>query len=121
MGMKVIFENGAIFDEYRKLNNRAHVGLNWSSLDDLNARAFEIPMMGLYPVMNPVSDMFMPQHHYFTRNYFFNKEDEAVRHIEWCLSNKDKADEQLRLMREEMKDETYDKRVSKILQECGYA
>lgn len=120
-GIKVIFENGAIFDEYRTLNNRATIGLNWSSLDDLNARAFEIPAMGLIPVMNPVTDMFSSRHHYFSRNYIFNTSDEAIYHIEWILQNKDKAYENLNLMRSEIEGETYDARIEQVLKECGYA
>ena len=48
-GVSVLFENGPIFDEYRHLNNRATIGLNWSSLQDLNCRVFELmAMIGIY-------------------------------------------------------------------------
>jgi spore maturation protein CgeB len=55
-GVSVIFENSPVFDEYRELANRASVGLNWSSMNDLNARFFETPAFGLAPVMNRVPD-----------------------------------------------------------------
>ena len=44
-GHSVFFENGPIFDEYRQINNQGKVGINYSSLDDLNARAFELMAM----------------------------------------------------------------------------
>ena len=56
-GVKVIFENGPILEDARHLYACGKIGLNWSSLDDLNCRAFELPAMKLAPVMNRVTDI----------------------------------------------------------------
>ena len=56
-GVRVAFENGPIFDEARDFYSKARIGLNWSSLDDLNARVFELMAMGLAPVLNRVTDL----------------------------------------------------------------
>jgi hypothetical protein len=66
-GLKVHYSIGHIFDEYREINNKSKVGLNWSSRLDLNARAFELPAMGICPVQNTVPDMknfFVAGEHY---------------------------------------------------------
>ena len=85
MGLKVAFENRAIFDEYRTLNNQAKIGLNWSSLDDLNCRVFEIMGMNLIPVINHVTDL--EEHFNEDRHYFkFSNENEAVSTIQHILN-----------------------------------
>jgi len=84
-GYTVAFENGAIFDEYRTINNQAKIGLNWSSLDDLNCRVFEIMGMGLIPVINRVTDL--PLHFEEGQHYFgFSSEDEAMTKIREALN-----------------------------------
>lgn len=57
VGASVIYENGPIFDEYREENNKAKIGLNIASSQDLNARVFELMAMGLCPVINNVPDL----------------------------------------------------------------
>src|SRR6185369_11810337 len=42
-GVSVEHKLGVVFDEARELANRARIGLNWSTLNDLNARFFETP------------------------------------------------------------------------------
>lgn len=131
-GLRVLFSNGDIFDEYRHSNNQAIIGINWSSLDDLNARAFELPAMGCIPVMNKVSDMNLDRHRYFDYSYLFecdnnadhnNKSryvDGAVRQVRGVLDNLQEAKEKLSVMKEMIKSETYDARVQQIISECGF-
>jgi len=119
-GLKVLYETGIVLDEYREINNKAKIGINQASLDDLNARAFEIPALGQIEIMTPVTDMQKPRHSYFKRAYVYNNTDEAVEQTLWCLNNLETAKEQLRLMRNEMKNETYEERVKFILKECGF-
>ncbi|MBF9649645.1 hypothetical protein, partial [Streptococcus pseudopneumoniae] len=52
LGIKVNYRIGDIFDEYREENNKAWIGLNWSSLQDVTARVFEICAMLMVPVLN---------------------------------------------------------------------
>lgn len=85
-GVSVVFENGPIFDEYRQLNNRASIGLNWSSMDDLVARVFELMAMGLCPVINRVTDLkefFIEGEHYLG----FSSLEEGVEAVLWAKSH----------------------------------
>lgn len=117
-GVSVIFENGPIFDEYRIQNNRARIGLNWSSLNDLNARAFEIPAMKLYPVINNVPDWW--KHESLHHHHIFNNLGEAVDAVLWARDNPEKARENAEVAYELVQGETYDARVSQILKECKF-
>lgn len=117
-GVKVIFENGPILDEARHLYARGSIGLNWSSLADLNCRAFELAAMKLCPVMNGVPDMY-----HFDSDIFgdiFNTMDEAV---EMVMLNSQypelattKADKAYRAVLPH----TYDARVEQILKAAGF-
>lgn len=66
-GVSVINDVGYIFDEYREMNNQASIGLHSSTKDDMAARVFELPAMGLAPVINRVPDLvefFEENNHY---------------------------------------------------------
>lgn len=119
LGISVMFTNGPIFDEYRDIANHARIGLNWSSLEDLNARAFEIPAMNLCPVMNRVPDM----ERFFNegRQYFgFSDMHEAVERVVWAKEHPDMAKITADDAYERVKPHTYDSRVAFLLQECGF-
>jgi len=119
-GVTVIFENGPVFDDYRQLNNRATVGLNWSSMLDLNARAFELMGMGLCPVINRVPDLkefFVEDVHYLG----FNDLNEAVEKV---LATKDNPEGTKVVAKNAYEcvwknEHTYDSRINQILMECG--
>ena len=116
-GVTVLFENGPVFDEYREINNRARIGLNWSSLDDLNARAYELPAMGLAPVMNKVSDLERSGIECAT----FTTLPEAIEAVMYLKEN-DKARKELaELAYRSVQGETYDKRITTIFQMAGLA
>ena len=129
-GIRTYFSNGEVFEEYREVHQRAHIGVNWSSLDDLNARAFELPMMGNIPVMNRVTDMSLPRHHYFDYAYLFGCDNEAsnktqfvqgaIDKVKYVMANLEQCKTQLEDMRELIKGETYSARVQTILDECGF-
>jgi hypothetical protein len=122
-GLSVLFENGPIFDEYREINNRARIGLNWSSMDDLNARAFELAAMRLCPVMNRVPDLerngFIDGFNYLG----FSNMQEAVDQVLWAKEHL--VDAQIIANRAYGlvaldKNHTYDNRVGQILRSCGF-
>lgn len=118
-GMSVIFENGPIFDEARHLYSRSRIGLNWSSMDDLNCRAFELPAMKLCPVMNEVSDMGLfltPGQDYLP----FRDLRGAVDQVLWAKNNPERARQIAENGYNAIRDETYDKRVEQILKECSH-
>ena len=120
-GISVNYRIGDIYDEYRKENCRATIGLNWSSLEDVNARVFEIMAMGLVPVINRLPDLdavgFVENVHYLG----FSDMDEAVKKVIWAKENPDDANRiarnaQCRVQEDDM---TYDRRCNDILMTCG--
>lgn len=126
-GLKVHIGIGDVFDDYRKVNNQAHIVLNWSTLDDLNARAFEAPMLGI-PVMNWCTDM---QHFdFFQRIQTFpcdNNGDNkskfisgAVEKAMWVMDNMHSARQFTDFARMDMQGERYDDRIQQILDMCGF-
>lgn len=118
-GVSVLFENGPVFDEYREMNNRARIGLNWSSMDDLNARAFELPAMGLAPVMNHVPDIdnFMSADYHYLE---FSTLPEAVEKVVWLKNHPTECKELAQRAYLNIQGQTYDARIEQIFMECGF-
>jgi len=118
-GLNVLFENGPIFDEYRRLNNRARIGMNWASIQDMNARVFELMAMRLCPVINRVPDLglfFDEDRHYLG----FETLPEAIEKVLWAKENPRKAQmiADVAYQNVTQKNLTYDKLVLDILREC---
>lgn len=119
-GISVLFENGPVFDEYRILNNRANLGLNWSSLQDLNCRVFEIMGMGLCPIINRVPDLDL--HFSEGIDYLgFTDLGEAVDKVIYVKNHPDEAE---RIGEHAMwniinNHHTFVNRVDTLLRECG--
>ena len=118
-GISVILENGPVFDEARTLYNRGHIGLNWSSMDDLNARAFEIPAMKLAPVMNIVPDIgrFFEQGVHYSG---FANLSEAVEKVVWLKEHPVECKTMTEEAYKNIQGQTYDARVEQIFKECGF-
>jgi len=122
-GVSVLFENGPIFDEYRQLNNRAKIGLNWSSLGDMNARVFELMAMRLCPVIDRCKDLsrmgFVEGQHYLG----FGNLPEAVEKVLWAKEHPEEAGAiALSAYNKVHQDNlTYDKLVLDVLKECNLA
>jgi hypothetical protein len=117
-GLTVHYSIGSIFDEYRRYYNRSRVGINWSSLQDLNARVFELAAMGVPAVQNTVPDMktfFVPGDHYFE----FSNLDEAVEQVMWAIKNPDDAERVAMAALRKVKPHTWDARVNQILETVG--
>lgn len=91
LGVSVNYRIGDIYDEYREENNKAWIGLNWSSLNDVTARVFEICAMKLVPVFNRLDGLtklgFVENEHYLG----FSNMVEAVEKVLWAKSNPEKA------------------------------
>lgn len=118
-GLKVFAENGPIMDEARAIYNRAKIGLNWSTLDDLNCRAFELPAMKLAPVMNLVSDIhkfFVQGEHYLG----FTSLNEAVENVVWLRDHPREAEQMAERAYQNVRPHTFDARVQQILTDCGF-
>lgn len=90
-GVTVNYRIGDIYDEYREENCKAWIGLNWSSLEDVTARVFEICAMRLVPVFNRLPGLdalgFEDGRHYLG----FSNMDEAVEKVLWAKSHPDQA------------------------------
>lgn len=116
-GVKVNYRIGDIYDEYRQENNKAWIGLNWSSLDDVVARVFEIMAMRLVPVINRLPGLsalgFEEGRHYLG----FSNMDEAVSQVMWAMNNRDQASQIATLAYQFVNGNsmTYDERVKQII------
>ena len=121
LGIKVNYRIGDIYDEYRLENNKAWIGLNWSSLQDVTARVFEIMAMKLVPVLNRLPGLdalgFVEGQHYLG----FSSMQEAVDKVQWAIANPDFS-KQIALQAyqkvhwEEM---SYDSRIQQIFSTMG--
>ncbi len=117
---KVMYDLGIVYDEYREQNNRAVVGLNWSSLMDINARTFEIMAMKQVPLINRLPHLeelgFEEGEHYLG----FETVDEAVGAMNWAKHNpglaRNIAENGYNLVKEK---HTYELRVEQILRDTG--
>jgi glycosyltransferase involved in cell wall biosynthesis len=115
-GLKVKYETGLVFDEYRLAYNQSKVALSWSTLDDIPCRVFEALGMGLPLVANVVPDM----KEFFENgiDYFgFHTLDEADNMVRQLL-----ADDDLRMMMANhgwvrAQQHTWDNRIEQILKE----
>ena len=111
---------GQVYEEFVVEYNKSRVALNWSSLDDLNARTFEAMGMKIPLVTNRVTDLsnfFVEDEHYRG----FAEIPEAVEQVKWILHNPEEAEHMAQNAYRKVKaGHTYDLRVSQILERCGF-
>ena len=117
-GVSVLYDNAPVFDDYRIANNRARIGLNWSSMQDLNARFFELPAMKLCPVVNyvPYIDDFFSHDDVLV----FQNLNEATDMVIWCKEHPVDTKLMAENAYQKILPETYDARINQILKECGF-
>jgi len=116
-GRSVYYNIGPAYEQARAFYNQSKIGLNWSSLQDLNARAFELLAFGLPAVMNRVPDMtgfFRDGVDYMG----FDSLEEAVQAAEYLLDNPKLADQIAKSGRKAVAPHTWDARVEEILSKC---
>jgi hypothetical protein len=116
--LNVHYSIGSIFDEYREICTKSMVGLNWASRLDLNARAFELPAMGVCPVQNTVPDMknfFVAGEHYLE----FTDVDSAEKQVMAALEDDDMREEIASNAFRKVQPHTWDNRISDILERVG--
>lgn len=115
---KVHYSIGEVYDEFQMRYNESRVALNWSSLDDLNARTFEAMGMGIPLVTNRVTDLanfFVEGEHYLG----FGSAEEGVLQVERLLKDHEFAFHMAdNASRKVWSAHTYDDRVNQILKEC---
>ena len=114
-GLHVFYELGPSYDEARALYNQAPIGLNWSSLQDLVARVFELLGMGRLAVVNRVPDL----SRFFVDGadlLVFDNLGEAVERVKYAIDNPEEARAIADQGRETVKAHTWDARVQTILE-----
>ncbi len=114
-GINVYYDLGPSFDEARALYNQAPIGLNWSSLNDLTARVFELLGMRRLAIVNSVPDLerfFEPGRDLIT----FDNHDQAVKAVLHYVANPDEADEIATNGYETVGPHSWDARVEQILE-----
>lgn len=119
-GYKVLYDIGLVWDEYRIENNKATIGINWSSLMDINARTLEAMAMKQVPVINRLPHLdklgLEENRHYLG----FDSVQEAVEKVEWAKSNSGAANAiAISAHNHVHEHHTYEKRVQQIFDEAG--
>jgi len=115
-GISSYFDVGEVYDEYRKAYCAARVGLNWASMDDLNARHFELLAMGIPSVQYRTTDADL----FFEagKDYLaFKTAQQAVTQIKYLLANKEAADAMVKSGLKAVAPHTYDARVDQIIKD----
>jgi hypothetical protein len=116
--LRVFYGIGDMFDEYRERYSSSKIGLNWSSLLDMNARVWELAAMGIPAVQNTVPDMktfFVPGEHYFE----FTDAQTAEEQVLLALSDLDRAREMADKAYRKVQPHTYDARIEQIFEMVG--
>lgn len=118
-GRKVLYDIGLVYDEYREWNNKAKIGLNWSSLMDINARTFEIMAMKQIPVMNRLPHLEELGFEEGRQYLGFENVQEAVEKCEWALMHESEANAIALSAYNAVQKHTYDARIEQIFEAVG--
>lgn len=118
-GIKTYFKLGIAKDDVTELMSQSLIGLNWSSLDDLTARVWEIMGCGQIPVINRVTDL-----QYFFKedeDYLgFSTKQEAIDKIKMVLENPGMYYQTVLNYTKKLSLHTWDERVKTILYTSGF-
>lgn len=116
-GLNVYYSIGEVYDEYRLKYNQSKVALNWSSLQDLNARTFEALGLGVALVSNRVPDLpnfFVEGEHYLG----FDNLDEAEEQVMKLINNDELREDIATAGHRKVKAHTWKHRAEQILETC---
>lgn len=114
-GASVCYDLGPSYDEARALYNQAPVGLNWSSLQDLTARVFELLGMRRLAVVNRVPDL----ERFFEDGrdlVVFDDLQDAMDKAMYCLRHPNDVVGIAESGHHAVQEHTWDARVSRILE-----
>lgn len=113
-GVKVNYDLGPIFDEYRISYMQAPIGINWSSEQDLTARVFELLAMKRFAVVNDVPDL-----HSFFKNgrdlIAVKSAEEAIEAVIYYLDDHKARNSIARDGFKVVQEHTWDARITQIL------
>jgi tetratricopeptide (TPR) repeat protein len=118
LGLRVRFENGPVFDEYRRIINQSWICFNLSAKDDLNMRVFETLACGTFLVSNITTDMgkfFNDGVHYVA----YSDLDDARDKILYYLGNREELEKIAGTGHEAVKPYTYANRLRQLFKEVG--
>lgn len=119
-GLKVKYETGLIFDEFRLAYNQSKIALSWSTLDDIPARFFEGMGMKLPLVSNIVPDIEKLGFIEGTDFFGFHNVDEADNKVKQLLLDEGLSSWVAENGWRKVQEHTWDKRVEQILKESNY-
>lgn len=119
-GLKVKYETGLIFDEFRLAYNQSKIALSWSTLDDIPARFFEGMGMKLPLVSNIVPDIEKLGFIEGTDFFGFHNVDEADNKVKQLLVDEGLSSWVAENGWRKVQEHTWDKRVEQILKESHY-
>ena len=114
-GLNVYYSIGEVYDEYRMIYNQSKIALNWSSLQDLNARTFEALGMNLALVTNRVPDLpnfFVDGEHYLG----FDNLDEAEAQVMKLINDDELREDIANAGYRKVKAHTWKHRAEQILE-----
>lgn len=115
-----VYTIGPSYQDYEAIYHQTRVGLNWSSLQDMNAKMFELLAFRIPLVANRIPALalyFREEEHYLG----FDTVDEAVACVERLLADPVRAQEMAVRGRAAVEPHTYDARVQTILEATGLA
>ena len=110
----VLYQTGPVFAEANTIYNSSAIGLNWSSLEDTNARCYEVMAMGCAGVFNIVPDLmdlFKEGKHFLG----FTNIQEGVNQVMRLIEDDDLRRSIADAGRVAVREHTYDARISTIL------
>lgn len=117
---RTFFELGPAQEDARRIYSQSTIGINWSSLQDLTARVFELMSLGCVPLINRVPGLvglFEENTHYLG----FDSEGEAISKIKDILDNPAETEKIAKNAENVIitNRHTWDDRVTTILEVCG--
>lgn len=119
-GLKVYYQVGSVFNEYREIFTKSKIGLNYATMQDLNARHFELPAMKV-----PMVASWVPEAHLFIENEIeymsFKTLEESLISVDFLLKYDDKRLEMAEQGYKRIIEgkNSYEDRVETVLKDCG--
>ena len=117
-GLRCYYDLGPAYDELNSIYHKSMMGINWSSLQDLTARVFELLGMRRLAVVNRVPDLAR----FFTDRdlVIFDNMNDAVEKILYYKDNTTKADDIMQYGYETVQAHSWDTRVEQVLSDKDY-
>jgi spore maturation protein CgeB len=116
--LQVFYRLGPAYDDAKRVYHDTRVGLNWSSLQDTNCRAFELMALGLPAVMNKTPDL-MQLFREGQDFVGFDNMDQALSAVDGLLSHPSMAQQIGENARRAVEKHTWRARIQTIFERTG--